>query len=147
MIETTGDVWDLAEGADALCITTNGTIKADGRGVMGRGVARQALDRYPGLDARLGRHLTANGNVVGGLLDDHGLCPLVAFPVKHAWHEPADLDLIAKSAEALMVYIDRQGWTTVLLPRPGCGNGQRSWAEVKPLIELVLDDRVVVVTW
>jgi hypothetical protein len=32
----------------------------------------------------------------------------------------------------------------VLLPRPGCGNGHRTWDEVCPVIEPILDDRFTV---
>jgi len=32
------------------------------------------------------------------------------------------------------------------LPRPGCGNGHRTWEEVKPLLD-GLPDNVWVITW
>lgn len=33
---------------------------------------------------------------------------------------------------------------TVLMPRPGCGNGGLTWEQVKPIIEPILDDRFTV---
>ncbi len=33
----------------------------------------------------------------------------------------------------------------VYLVRPGCGNGQLKWEDVKPLIAPILDDRFIVV--
>lgn len=36
---------------------------------------------------------------------------------------------------------------TVLLPRPGCGNGKLQWDFVKREIEDLLDDRVTIVNW
>ena len=33
----------------------------------------------------------------------------------------------------------------VYMARPGCGNGQLKWEDVKPLIAPILDDRFIVV--
>ncbi len=71
---------------------------------------------------------------------------LVSFPVKHAWDQRADLDLIRQSAYELVVLTEKYGWKKVLVPRPGCGNGQRKWHEIKPILAPMLDDRFVVVT-
>jgi hypothetical protein len=56
-------------------------------------------------------------------------------------------ELIKKSSRELMHLIERNNWSTVLLPRPGAGNGELSWNdEVKPLIEPILGDRVIIVS-
>jgi hypothetical protein len=34
----------------------------------------------------------------------------------------------------------------VLVPRPGCGNGQLDWEDVKPILLDHFDDRFIVVT-
>lgn len=138
------DLWDAP--CDARCITTNGTLKTNGRGVMGRGCAFQATQRYPFLALTLGRALTAWGNVPCILLPDTRPM-LVSFPVKRVWYEHADLDLIAQSTRELVRLADGAHWQQVVLPRPGCGNGSRSWErEVRPLIQPLLDDRFTVVT-
>lgn len=145
MKEDCVDLWTV--DCDARCITTNGTVKANGRGVMGRGCAKEAKERFFALELRLGQHLRQMGNCVGVLLVDASLGPLVVFPVKHAWHERADLDLIVASAHELVALTNVQGWKDVVLPRPGCGNGHRSWErEVRPLLQPILDDRFLVVT-
>jgi RNase P protein component len=144
MQERAGDLW-LVDG-DARVITTNGTLKADGRGVMGRGVAKQATERYPMLARRLGRQLIARGNHVSVLLPgDEMTRPLVTFPVKHQWQDRASLDLIARSARELVALTTAKGWQTVVLPRPGCGNGGLDWWQVSLLLAPLLDDRFVVV--
>jgi hypothetical protein len=145
MREAVGDLWVL--GGDARCITTNGTLTKTGRGVMGRGVALQAKSRYLGIEKRLANHLRLQGNHVGVLLEvgEDVSVPLVVFPVKHQWHEHADLNLIKQSAEELVALADRRGWQEVLLPRPGCGNGHLSWALVEKIVRPRLDDRFVVV--
>jgi hypothetical protein len=145
MIEATNDLW--LTPADARCITTNGTVKPNGRAVMGRGCAKQATERYFAMQLTLGTAIKLYGNHVL-IIDPHcdGI-PLVSFPVKYEWSERADLDLIARSAHELVALTAVQGWTAVVLPRPGCGNGKRHWeSEVRPILQPLLDDRFTVVT-
>ncbi len=146
MKEIFGNLWELP--AEAICITTNGYVKNNGAAVMGRGCALEAKQRYPRLDFHLGSLIRFQGNRVFnmGLLDADG--PLLfTFPVKHHWREKADINLIKKSANQLMTAIEILELENVLLPRPGCGNGQLNWEEVKTVIEPLLDDRVSIVTF
>ena len=141
MIEATGDMWSMQ--ANAVCVTTNGSINRFGHAVMGRGVALQASRRFPGLARELGRRIGLGGNHVYYF---ETLRPgLFSFPVKHAWHERADIGLICKSAMALEAWVTVLRFNKVLLPRPGCGNGGLDWKDVRPAIEW-LPDSIVVVT-
>ena len=145
MIAAKGDLWDVP--ADVRVLTTNGFVKADGRAVMGRGVAAQARDRYPEIEADLGRLLKVAGNHAF-LLPTHtrgwGFL-LATFPVKHRWMEDADVRLIEQSARELVGLANVYGWQRVVLPRPGCGNGRLRWEDVRPRIEDILDKRFTVV--
>jgi hypothetical protein len=160
--------------ADAVCITTNGFCKKDGRAVMGAGVAKQAVNRFPDLDAVLGRFLKEHGNHVHILTPPDHIGPrLVSFPVKPrtmvameecenivrhmrrrfkpgqtvpGWACLAQLPLIRRSATELMWYVKERDWKRVLLPMPGCGAGGLMWHEVRVELEPILDDRVMVVT-
>jgi O-acetyl-ADP-ribose deacetylase (regulator of RNase III) len=153
------DVCDLfTEPADAKCITTNGYIKANGRLVMGAGVAGAAQARYPNFPKVAGEAVKQYGNIVHAfhsstLRTNTMFEPsedqwYVTFPVKHVWYEDADLDLIERSAGQLMDMLNEpafKSWKKVLLPRPGCGNGRLTWGQVEPVIAPILDDRIVVV--
>src|SRR5262245_19870798 len=145
MRAVSGDLWALAR--DARCITTNCTVTRNHRGVMGRGVAKQAKDRYLGAEQQLARYLRRAGNHTGVLFEgsDQGGPPLIALPVKHEWHQKADINLIKRSLDELVVLTTERGWQTVLLPRPGCGNGKLGWHLVEKLCTPRLDDRFVVV--
>jgi len=145
MIEVYGNFWDIE--ADAKCITTNGFVKKNGEGVMGRGIAKQAANRFPNLPAAVGWQLQMKGNHVAnvlGILD----VDYITFPVKHNWWEKADFALIKRSAEELVVMADsyRGVWNRILLPRPGCGNGGLRWDDVQPILEPILDDRFMIVS-
>lgn len=151
MREIQQDLW--AVDCDWLCITTNGTVKRDGRAVMGRGCALEATKKLKDIDAVLGWGLGGNGNVVmrlGMIVNEHSeyhkFCNIYSFPVKHHWRDKADLDLIAQSCEQLLeLYNDNinQGYADPLIaiPRPGCGAGGLSWRhEVRPLLEAYFKD-------
>lgn len=145
MIEVTGDLWTYRSGLGNTIriITTNGTVKANGAMVMGRGCARQARDRFPGLDMRLGRWVKAKGNVPLICSD----LKLMTFPVKDRWDHAAKLSLIRDSAIQLAASAGADPDTVYVLPRPGCGNGWLRWEKVKPVLEDVLPDNVHVITF
>lgn len=147
MREMIGDLWNTQ--ADARCITTNGTIKKNGALVMGRGCAKEAAQRFSLLPIRLGNQVSIAGNHVHVDMLPPSTYILITFPVKHNWWEKADIELIRQSAHELMNLdlMKSNALQDVLLPRPGCGNGGLDWfTEVKPVIESILDDRVIVIS-
>lgn len=154
MLETHGNLWELADGCDALVITTNGFVRKDGQAVMGRGIAKEAAEFYPELPKQLGRDLKTNGNhcyVYSGLEE----YDIVTFPVKPVWgpngipgwKTKAEIPLIIQSAKELVRFADKYDWVDVLLPRPGCGNGNLNWKDVRPILGKILDDRFTAVTF
>ncbi len=140
MLEVVGEIWEYA-GAAMIAITSNGSLTRDQRAIMGRGVARQAAVRVPGLAEQLGSLLAQQGNHVFDLGNG-----IVTFPVEEtAWSLP-DLRIIARSARELRELADRSGWQRIVVPCPGCGGGGLAWQEVRPLLEPWLDDRFVVIS-
>ena len=111
---------------------------------MGRGVALQAANKFSGLSRQLAALVRVKGNRVHVLEERKGY-RLITFPVKHSWEERADPDLISASAEQLLHLTEVHKSCLFILPRPGCGNGQLDWEEVKPLL-IHLPDNVFVVT-
>jgi hypothetical protein len=140
MVEAVGEIWEYL-GRAVIAITTNGHVTRKGEAVFGRGCARQAQERFPGLPKRLGELLSTHGNHV------HFLGPgIVSFPVETSpWAVP-ELSLIRRSAGELRTLADREGWSLVVVPRPGCGGGGLSWREVRPLLADLFDDRFLVIT-
>lgn len=139
MHEAVGDIWQYA-GAAVIAITTSGSVTRRGTAVLGRGVARQAAQRVPDLAVILGNLIAVYGNHVHNL--GHGL---VSFPVEEtAWSLP-DLRIIARSAAELRQLADAEGWTRVVVPRPGCGGGGLEWTTVSPLLEPWFDERFTII--
>jgi hypothetical protein len=154
--------------ADAIILTTNGAINKNGEAVMGRGNALYAARCWYGIKKLLGTKLKRKGNRVrlltrrdkelpylrlpranGDYLDVSVPWHIVAFPVKDHWKDDASKDLIRTSCIQLKKLTTKMSWKTVLLPRPGCGNGNLSWKkDVRPLVKAAFknDKRVVIVT-
>jgi len=140
MLETVGDIWTYAP-ISRIVITTNGSLTRDGRAIFGRGVAKQAAQRFPTLAVKLGRLLAVHGNHVFDLGDG-----IVTFPVEETpWSLP-DLQIIARSAEELRLLADHAGLEQLIVPRPGCGGGGLAWKDVKPLLTPWFDERFVVIS-
>lgn len=143
-IKTDFDIWDYKEEIDRdammLCVTTNGDVNKLGLAVMGRGVALQSSKKYPGLSRLLGDKIRIWGNApYGGLISRTPM--LYSFPVKYHWKEAASLELIKWSTQALNKFIRHTGrGRTVLLPRPGCGNGKLDWEDVEPIVRMLPDN-------
>jgi len=131
--------------ADAICLTTNGVVKKNGCCVMGAGNARQARDKFSGIDKKLGDLIKENGNIVQIVWEIESTF-ILSFPVKHNWWEKADIDLVESSTKQLVELTDKMGWEKVILPRPGCHNGKLKWlSEVKPILRKYLDDRFYII--
>ncbi len=134
----------ILKQADAIAISTNGIIKANGLAVMGAGVAKAAAQRWPDLPARLAAQLRVRGNHVSllkAVASLAGPLHLVSFPTKHDWKDDSDPALIVRSAEELKAMADAGDWRRVYAPPFGCGNGRLRWAEVEPLLAPILNDR------
>lgn len=164
----TGNIMDLIGRPDAICITTNGFTTNRGQGVMGMGIAKTMSDAYPELKSALGTHIKAHGNSVGLLMQVRNT-RILSFPVKpcqfplkfpmqvvsHArdkyalgrmvpgFHSIARKDIISRSCDELVKFVNKHGYQHVVLPIPGCGAGELSYIgdDIKGICEETLDDR------
>ena len=138
-IRTVKNIFD--ETADAVCVTTNGIVKANGEAVMGAGIAKEANLRY-NLAKSLGEMLRNKGNhcYVMGVFDNKNI---VTFPTKNRWKEDSSIDLIRQSCNELNQLADEYGWQTVLIPPVGCGCGRLEFNTVKTMLEQLLDNRFI----
>jgi len=141
-------MWTAYDTADLFLITTNSTLRRDGTLVMGRGMARQARDRFPGLDAALGgqiRQVCGSGGQYGLLISPRwqpGAAPhkLGCFQVKRHWQRPADLTLIGHSVTALTWWARLHSDCHIHLNFPGIGNGGLARTAVLPLLTALPDN-------
>lgn len=167
MLEGFCNMWNLLGKVSALVITTNGFVKSNGACVMGRGSAREARDKFPGIDFILGKYLKAYGNRPFVLKKD--VTSIVSMPVKPeygtiqnlvahmknrqmgsvipGWAVKADIRIIKQSAVNLVRMANKFQWETIAMPRPGCGAGELDWPTVRSVLDPILDDRFTAYTY
>lgn len=144
MVEIFDNILNYIGVVDAVCVTTNGTIKKNGAGVMGAGNAKAFNNAFKDLDSILGRCIKENGNITQYIYKVANT-KIIAFPVKHHWYEKADIDLIVKSYKELVNLLDLYALKSTLLPRPGCQNGGLDWKEVKAKLLPIWDERITII--
>ena len=151
MLEITGNIFDPDSWSCkpttpkiALCVTTNGEIKANGQAVMGAGMSKAFTLIYPQLPVILGQRLSGSGNQVHYLLTD-GNVHILSFPTKHHWRDSSDLALIENSARTLAELAILKPYCTFILTRPGSGLGCLSWSTVRNLIATILPNNCWVI--
>jgi len=116
---------------------------------MGRGVAKQATEKYQMLSSWYGWRCKAMAD--NELTRLYRYRDLVLFPVKPldrlmphmSWRQPASLELVEKSTIQLASFM---GMDKVALPLVGCGNGRLDSRDVLPILQKHLkDDRFLLI--
>lgn len=144
----TGDMWKAFDRADLFLITTNSTLKRRTYAlVMGRGIARQARHRFPGLEEALGRQILrtcGNQGEYGLLVSPRWpAAKLGAFQVKRHYSQPACLELIRRSTAVLCCWCADHPHASVHLNFPGIGNGRLPREDVLSSVA-ILPDQVTI---
>jgi len=141
-----GDLWKTAhENSGWIVVPTNMLCRKDGKAVMGAGVAKDAAELYPDLPVNLGEYLRSGAKPL--LYIEH---PIICLPTKVDWRDPSDLDLIENGcfelANFARVLHSLNNYSPIYLPRLGCGLGGLNWErQVRPVLDVILDDRFVLV--
>lgn len=154
------------DGVDAICITTNGQYSpVSGLAAMGGGCAGVCARRWSETPKRLGKMLKmfmTNVPFVIGALDEAGealeltkdtikgrnfKCLIFSYPTINNLMDGSNIQLIKQSAVAMVNYADKLDLKNIVCPRMGVGIGGLDWADVKPAIENILDDRFTIVSF
>lgn len=133
----TGDILD--SDCEALVNTVN-TV-----GVMGKGIAKQFRDRYPGNHLAYRSACKAGEVEVGQMLviediDQRGSRTIVNFPTKKHWRQPSKYEYVTEGLTALKRAIRDRDIKSIAIPPLGCGQGGLEWPRVRRMIEEELGD-------
>jgi len=162
MKEIVDNIWKYFNKDSYLVFTTNGYVKDNCECVMGRGIALDVKNRYPNIPLILGNLIIKKGNRVFKIDN------LISFPVKPVneinngtnvvnhmknkfkiedvvpgWACKARLDIIETSTKQLVRLVNKLNIKNILIVRPGCGNGELNWKDVKLILDKYLDDRFI----
>ena len=151
MIELKGnyDLFNLPQNNEAICIPTNGSNRKNGCAIMNNNIAQQADYKF-NLSARLGQYVNTYGNRafnMGKCINGQNSFTVFTLPTKHHWKEENDVTLICKSCEQLVEMCNKFNITKCYLVSQSISNGKLHWENIlKPWLQLILDDRFVVIT-
>ena len=158
----TGDMLAAWDTADLNLITANASLLTGTRLVMGAGIAKQVRERWPGIDASLGRavlqrclaftRFTWQEQSYRVFTPPYGLLlspewpvkRLGLFQVKGRFYTAASLELIAASVQQLRRFCAEHPQAVVNLNFPGIGCGRLPRETVLPLL---LELPATVVIW
>lgn len=108
-------------------------------GVMGKGLALSFKQRYPEMFTFYRAACEKKQFKIGKLMlwyaPDHWI---LLFPTKENWRNPSKIEYIEKGlVKFVQTYADKN-INSIAFPKLGCGNGELSWDDVKPLMEKYL---------
>jgi len=139
MIEHKGNMWSVYEEADYFVFTGNSFIKKNHALVMGRGMAKQVLDRFPGIDLRIGRKVLNkcfHGRTYG-FVHSH---KIGVFQVKQHFKETASPAIIEYSTKCLCIFAEKHKDEQIHMNYPGIGFGKLKKKNVAPIIKVLPDN-------
>lgn len=129
---------------EAIVVTVNCV------GVMGKGIAKESKDRYPGnyqmYNNFCKRGLMRPGTCYTTMQRDEGF--IINLATKDHWIDPSKLEWIQNGLQSLFVELHKHKIKSVAIPPLGCGNGGLNWyRDVKPMIIKALEESRVVNIW
>lgn len=108
-------------------------------GVMGKGLALSFKKRYPKMfeayKIACGKHQLTIGKLMLYYAPDHWI---MMFPTKESWRNPSKLEYLEAGLNKFVTTYAEKKITSIAFPKLGCGNGELSWADVKPVMEKYL---------
>jgi hypothetical protein len=138
-----GDIWIYHKLGKIIVIPTNAGWKSDGSNVMGRGLAKQASEKFPELPFRYGDCCKR--------LEPHQYfkdCHLILIPSKKlneqqpylSWQHESDKDTIITSLAWLQIHVKEFEGDKIYVPILGAGNGGMQKGLIKEIMDKYLTD-------
>jgi O-acetyl-ADP-ribose deacetylase (regulator of RNase III) len=108
-------------------------------GIMGKGIALEFKNRYPGMFSIYKEKCEKGEFSVGKLI----LCrekgkTIMLFPTKTTWKKKSEISIIETGLKKFADNWDRMGISSVAFPKLGCGLGGLDWDVVHNLMEKYL---------
>lgn len=131
-----GNMWSCWDKTDHFIFTGNSFLKRNGALVMGRGMAKEVRDKFPGIDISIGNaiehHLGTYCLILGSKVG--------VFQVKYNFTDEASLELIEYAAKKLAREASKSTHKRFDLNYPGIGNGRLLKADIEPLLKPLPDN-------
>lgn len=123
---------------DSPAQTLVNTVNTEG--VMGKGIAKTFKSKYPEMYESYLRLCESGDMAIGRLMLWRTQTKwILNFPTKTTWRKPSKLDYIEKGLARFSEAYESLGIESISFPPLGCGNGNLSWRDVRPLMERYLE--------
>ena len=135
-----GNMWNIYDKADYFVFTGNSFITNNGALVMGRGMAKQVLDKFPGIDILIGQLILKE---CGVRMRNYGFIhsgKIGVFQVKRHYTSKARIFLIRYSIKILCCFAKQHKSKQIHMNYPGIGYGRLTKKEVYPIIKQLPDN-------
>ena len=125
---------NLFESPAQTLVNTVNTV-----GAMGKGIALQFKQYFPAMFAEY-HHLCLEGKLEIGTLHIYQAPrkKILNFPTKQDWRRTSKMEYIEAGLETFVRIYREAGIHSVAFPPLGCGNGELSYTDVRPLMERYL---------
>lgn len=111
------------------------------RGTMGKGLALEFKNRFPGLFEAYTNDLLDKRLAIGAPTIWKGKEKwVVNFPTKDDWRKPSEYEYIEKGLSGLRAKLDEWAVLSLAIPPLGCGLGSLDWNKVRPMVDKHLGD-------
>lgn len=125
---------DIFNSPAQVLVNTVNTV-----GVMGKGLALSFKKRYPDMFDSYRKACEKHQFHVGKLMlcyaPDHWI---LLFPTKANWRNPSKMEYLEEGLNKFVNTYAEKGISSIAFPKLGCGNGELSWCDVKPVMERYL---------
>lgn len=125
---------DIFNSPAQVLVNTVNTV-----GVMGKGLALSFKKRYPKMFDLYRKACEKHQFNIGKLMlyyaPDHWI---LLFPTKANWRNPSKIEYLEEGLKKFVNTYAEKGITSIAFPKLGCGNGELSWDDVKPVMERYL---------
>ncbi|MEX2181908.1 MAG: macro domain-containing protein [Gemmatimonadaceae bacterium] len=127
---------NLFESPAQTLVNTVNTV-----GAMGKGIALQFKRYFPEMFTEYQRFCEAGKLQIGTLhLYQTRHKKILNFPTKQEWRRPSKLEYVERGLDTFVRIWREAGIHSIAFPPLGCGNGELSYDDVRPLMERYLSN-------
>lgn len=140
MKEVKGNLKEIFNQYNVICLPCSTYLKTNGEGVISKGFSEELESIVPELAKNLGKTMS-KGSIVD-VIGVIGNIFIVSFPIRATWYGGIDLEMLESSCKQLMNRTSRA--YKILMPR--LIKDESSWEDIKDVLEKHLDERITILS-
>jgi hypothetical protein len=145
MLETTGNIWSAHENPNSwIGVTTNRDINMYGHLIMGKGIAKQCVEKFPKIPIDAGKIICRMKDGEDYHIIEFTQHRVILLQTKRHWQDASPLSLVTETVKQLGELARKNPSHLYNIVQPGCGLGGLDWkGQVYPLCKELPDNVIV----